>query len=62
MTDWRRQLAHDIRALLGPAGADEVQITPDAAQADQLVRGLELWAALTDHRDGPAVRAIGARG
>jgi hypothetical protein len=62
MIDWRRKLAADIRALLGPSGAEEVQITILAAQADQLVRGLEMWANFTDHREGPHVRAVGARG
>lgn len=59
--DWRRQIAADIRALLGAAGADEVQITLPAEQAEQMARGMELWASITTHGPAAGVQVMGRR-
>lgn len=60
MADWRTRLALDIRYLRGGCGANEVTITLNAAQADTLARGLDLWATCTrDQTDGTPARVSG---
>lgn len=60
MADWRTRLAASIREMRGPLGATEVTITLNAAQADALARGMELWATCTrDQTDGTPARVTG---